>query len=166
MQSEKSTEPSQGGPAAKSALVRIAEALASHFRNRVGVAGNTRHRLLTNRLRCYASLSQRPGFERESEAFTLNKVAHHPGGTGLESPRIEKTTLFMIPIAAARYCDGKSRSSLRRRWCFQRTLQHSASTSLGIRRTANATKAGIMIKSSRCPRTGIKSGIRSIGDAR
>ena len=27
--------------------------------------------------------------------FTLNKVAHHPGGTGLESLRIEKTTLFM-----------------------------------------------------------------------
>ena len=27
--------------------------------------------------------------------FTLNKVAHHPGDTGLESLRIEKTTLFM-----------------------------------------------------------------------
>ena len=26
---------------------------------------------------------------------TLNKVAHYPGGTGLESLRIEKTTLFM-----------------------------------------------------------------------
>ena len=35
--SEKSPEPSQGCPARpKSALVRIAEALASHFRNRVG----------------------------------------------------------------------------------------------------------------------------------
>ena len=65
--------------------------LSASFR----LAGNTRHRLLTNRLRCYASLSHRPGFARESEAFTLNKVAHHPGGTGLESLRIEKTTLFM-----------------------------------------------------------------------
>jgi hypothetical protein len=27
--------------------------------------------------------------------FTLNKVAHHPGGTGLGSLRIERTTLFM-----------------------------------------------------------------------
>ena len=43
---------------------------------------------------------------------------------------------------------------------------HSASTSWGISRTATATKAGIMITSSNCPRTGIKSGIRSIGDAR
>ena len=37
----------------------------------------------------------RPGFARGSEAFALNKVAHHPGRTGLESLRIEKTTLFM-----------------------------------------------------------------------
>ena len=39
--------------------------LSASFR----LAGNTRHRLLTNRLRCYASLSHRPGFARESEAL-------------------------------------------------------------------------------------------------
>ena len=33
--------------------------------------------------------------ERILRLFTLNKVAHHPGGSGLESLRIEKTTLFM-----------------------------------------------------------------------
>jgi hypothetical protein len=42
---------------------------------------------------------------------------------------------------------------------------HSSITSCGINRTANATRAGIIIKSSRCPSKGIKSGIRSIGDA-
>jgi hypothetical protein len=39
--------------------------LSASFR----LAGNTRYRLLTNRLRRYASLSHRPGFGKESEAF-------------------------------------------------------------------------------------------------
>ena len=65
--------------------------LSASFR----LAGNTRHRLLTNRLRCYASLSTGLVSRGNLRLFTLNKLAHHSGGTGLESLRIEKTTLFM-----------------------------------------------------------------------
>ena len=42
--------------------------------------------------------------------------------------------------------------------------RHCSKTSLGINLTVNATSAGKRITSSRYPRTGIKSGTRSMGD--
>ncbi len=41
--------------------------------------------------------------------------------------------------------------------------RHSARTVVGIILIASATPSGMMIRSSRCPRTGMGSGIRSMG---
>lgn len=45
------------------------------------------------------------------------------------------------------------------------SILHRFQTELGIHFTVSATKSGIMIKSSRYPSTGIKSGTMSIGES-
>lgn len=45
------------------------------------------------------------------------------------------------------------------------SILHRSQTELGIHFTVSATKSGIMIKSSRYPSTGIKSGTMSIGES-
>ena len=42
--------------------------------------------------------------------------------------------------------------------------RHSATTSAGTRRMTSMIPSGMRIRSSRYPRTGMKSGIRSIGE--
>jgi hypothetical protein len=68
-------------------------------------------------------------------------------------------------ILVVSFCLGRRSMAKGSAVCAAGFQLHSASTSWGISRKANPTKAGIMIKLSRCPSTGIRSGIRSIGEA-